>query len=158
MLAFLWVIWLQLVKRNMLENTFLYVMQKFRCQNVIPQNYLGLLIPMFLKNPFWYFGGLKSLNGNHFLLSYSQKCTTWKKSVITRFYPWSVTDNKSFKGYKTILKSKNTNELSLWHIKMFLGSAFSSFPPSISFHTTQPWIFNIVLSECTCYKELFRNT
>lgn len=35
-LAFLWVTWLQLVKRNMLENTYLYIIQKFRCQNIIP--------------------------------------------------------------------------------------------------------------------------
>lgn len=51
------------------------------------------------------------------------------QTIITRYYPWSVTDNKSFKGYKTILKSKNTDGLSPWHVKMFLGSAFSSFPP-----------------------------
>lgn len=73
------------------------------------------------------------------------------QTIITRFYPWSVTDNKPFKGYKTIPKSNNTDDLSL-------RSAFSSFLPSISFHPTQPWIFNIVLSECTRYKELFRNT
>lgn len=61
-----------------------------------------------------------------------------------------VSQIQIFQGYKTILKFENTDELSLWHVKMFLCS---SFPPS-PLHflpPTQPWIFNIVLLECTCY-------
>lgn len=48
-----------------------------------------------------------------------------------------VSQIQIFQGYKTILKSKNT-ELSLWHVKMFLGSSFSSFPPPFPPTTPNP--------------------
>lgn len=150
MLAFLWVIWLRLVERNMLENTKIqvpkcYSLKLFRTSHA---NVCFWKIPSDIVES-------QKSECKPLLVQLQSKMHDLGKSQtnITRLYPWSVTENKSFKGYKTILKSKNTDMSKCSRANFFLLP-----PNSLSCYPTQPWIFNIVLSECPCYKELFRNT
>lgn len=61
------------------------------------------------------------------------------QASVAKLYGSSVTDNKSWKECKTTLISRSNDELSLWHVKVILGSGFSGFSP------TSP-VFNWVLA------------
>lgn len=153
MLAFLWVIWLRLVKRNMLENTNIqvpkcYSLKLFRTSHTnvcfwkIPSDILESLkseckpLLVQLQSEMHYLEKIKHYQ------ALSLKCHReqifqgiWDYAEIQEYW-WALP-----------LTCQNV-----------LGSASSSSPPT-PFPATPPNLeFLPVLSECPCYKELFRNT
>lgn len=155
MLAFLWVIWLRLVKRNMLENTNIqvpkcYSLKLFRTSHTnvcfwkIPSDILESqkpeckLVLVQLQSKMHDLEKIKQILPG-FIPEVSQR-TNLSRDMRLSWNP-------------RILMGLASDMLKCSRVSFFLLPSHS-----ISCHPTQPWIFNIVLSECPCYKELFRNT